>query len=258
MDEQGLTNSHSESLTKALRAYGESADFYPNKAQPDEEVNLQVVIGGHNTPVLRHTDKHQLNTGRCLREYMAYAEQEFLSALGREQIASQALYGLGRLEVDPESGSASSQVVRAHRSLALYQTALKVDNQNFAAANEMGVLLAKYGKYHDAIDALQHCVQLSPQPTAWKNLSNIHRKLGEVDQARAAEAEANRALRATPGTPFVAAEPRVDWVDARTFAQVSPGDALNAPNNTPKPTAKTPQQPVETANKGKLWFFGRK
>ena len=274
LDDQTYSSRYSKSLRNALTAYNEAADFFPGNTRPDEDVNLMSVVSGHDTPILNEVEVDSLSSRQCLREYMAYAEQEFKNALGEEELASHALYGLGRLEAHGENGESISKHVRAHRSLTLFQTALEVDQKNYAAANELGVLLARYGKYDDAVGALEHCVQLSAQPTAWRNLSNIYRRLGRTQEARVAELEANRAMAAAPQTPFVANNQRVQWVDADTFAsvptdpnvQVAPvaaphvqqqANAAASGNWGPKSTTSE-RQPVKTASKSRFWRLGRK
>lgn len=225
MDDQTFTTNHTAALRNALAAYEEAVDFYPTSAKPDDDVNLHMILGGHNTPVLADIDSSRLTARQCVREYMAYAEQEFVTALGQDGFASQALYGLGRLEASRETASASAPQVRANRSLMLYQTAMLVDPRNYAAANELGVLLAKYGKFDTAVAALQHCVKHSPEPTAWKNLANLYRRMGRNGDARMAEMEASNSRARRSGAPFVANQPRVEWVGSEAFV------AMNADAN---------------------------
>lgn len=262
LDDQTNGTQHTTALRHALSAYEEAGDFFPGTTRPDEDVNLYAVVGGHDTPVLQGVDPQTLTSRQCVREYMAYSEQELRSALGSDEFASQALYGLGRLESATEATGSSSEQVRAQRSLTLYQAALLVDKANFSAANELGVLLAKYGRYQEAVVALRHCVQLSPQPTAWKNLSNIYRRLGQAEESRMAAIEANRAMAAAPAhVPFVAAKPRVQWVDAETFASLSPNDAnVQVAPVKQRQASVAPsipeRQPTKTA-KRRFWFLGR-
>jgi tetratricopeptide (TPR) repeat protein len=255
LDDQAYSTTHATALRNALTAYEEASDFFPRSTRPDEEVNLHAIVGGHATPILQKAEPHSLSPRQCLREYLAYAEQEFAAALGKEELASHALYGLARLESATETTASSVEQVRAHRSMTLHQSCLIVNSNNFAAANELGVLLARYGKYEQAVVALTHCVRLSPQPTAWKNLANIHRQLGQLEQARIAELEARRALASAPGIPFVAAQPSVEWVDVDTFASMASRD----PNvQAAQQRAAIPERvPVRTASKKRLWVFGR-
>ena len=267
LDDQTFTTRHTSALRKALAAYEEAVDFYPTSAKPDEDVNLYMILGGHKTPVLAKADATRLTPRQCVREYMAYAEQEFTLALGNDGFASQALYGLGRLEASQETASTSAPQVRANRSLMLYQTAMLIDQRNYAAANELGVLLARYGKYDNAIAALQHCVKFSPEPTAWKNLANIYRRVGNHSQARMADARVHQTMARKPGTPFVANQTKVEWVRPESFVAMNANSnmqvtrATTAPQAQPAPLqANAPQiaSPAKKTANRKLWPFGSK
>ena len=263
LDEQSFSTRHSASLQRALTAYKEAEDFFPSATRPDENVNLHVVVGGHDTPIMNDANAADLSPRRCVREYLAFAEQEFVKALGNEQFASQALYGLGRLESAIETTTTGSSDVRATRSLTLHQSALKISQDNYAAANELGVLLARYGQFDNAVAALQHCVKISPQATAWKNLSQLYRSMGREEDAQVAAMNAQKTLAAAPRAPFVATRPRVEWVDANQFASVPAMDP-NAQmayrqTETERPAPKTAKQNPEgrTAKKSLFRAFGR-
>ena len=275
MDDQTFTTAQSGALRNALAAYEESVDFYPAADKPDEDVNLHMILGGHNTPVLADIDTSRLTPRQCVREYMAYAEQEFVAALGHDGFASQALYGLGRLEASKETASASAPQVRANRSLMLYQTAMLVDPRNYAAANELGVLLAKYGKFDTAVAALQHCVLHSPEPTAWRNLANLYRRMGRPAEAHMAEREANNVRARRGGAPFVANQPRVEWVGPEAFmamnantnvqvAQSARGQVSPPPNQRQRPTResvarnRTPSKSAGKSTRKSFWPFKKK
>ncbi len=263
LDEQSFSTRHSASLQRALTAYKEAEDFFPSATRPDENVNLHVIVGGHDTPIMNDANAADLSPRRCVREYLAFAEQEFVKALGNEQFASQALYGLGRLESAIETTTTGSSDVRATRSLTLHQSALKISQDNYAAANELGVLLAQYGQFDNAVAALQHCVKISPQATAWKNLSQVYRRMGRDEDAQVAAMNAQKTLAAAPRAPFVATRPRVEWVDANQFASVPAMDP-NAQmayrqTETERPAPKTAKQNPEgrTAKKSLFRAFGR-
>lgn len=263
LDEQSFSTKHSASLQRALTAYKEAEDFFPSATRPDENVNLHVIVGGHDTPIMNDANAADLSPRRCVREYLAFAEQEFVRALGNEQFASQALYGLGRLESAIETTTTGSSDVRATRSLTLHQSALRISQDNYAAANELGVLLARYGQFENAVAALQHCVKISPQATAWKNLSQVYRRMGRDDDAQIAAMNAQKTLAAAPRAPFVATRPKVEWVDANQFASVPVMDA-NAQmayrqTETERPAPETAKQNPSgrTARKSLFRAFGR-
>lgn len=260
LDERsGNGANHTKALRRALAAYEEAEDFFPSPNRPDEEPNIGLIASGHETQVLKNVNLEDMTTTQCAREYAAFAEQEFVKALGNEAIASKALYGLGRLEWADAVSAKKVVQLRAYRSIALYQSALVVDQANFAAANELGVLLARNGSYDAAIAALQHCVRISPQPTAWQNLANLYRKLGHNDMAQRAEYEAAQIQ--SPAKPPFAATNNIEWVDPHQFAQMN-GNSMQVarmpasmqPPQNPQPSAEKP--PRRTGFR--IWPFGKR
>lgn len=262
LDEQANSTRHEAALKRGLRAYKEAGEFFPSATRADESVNLYAVVGGHSTPVAQDLPRDELSARRCLREYMLYAEKQFSLALGQETLASRALYGLGRMESNAETSTSHSDQVRAKRSMAMFRSALLVDSTNYAAANELGVLLAKFGHYQEAIVSLQHCVKLSPESAAWTNLAAIHNKLGDRQHAELAMREAAATKQKTPAIPFVAAQPRIDWIDAGDFAsmpQYAGGTQYAKPPESSNAAAPQPaEQPVRTATRKSWNPFSRK
>ena len=193
LDENAHNSQHSEALTQGLRAIQEAADFAPQVDVAYEETNLPLVISSHRTQLLKDADAKQLTSGQCLQEYLAYGETQIAQAVEGQPVASAAIYGLGRLQTAlQEEHPEPTTTIRELRAMALYQAALIVDARNFRAANELGVLLARHGKFDDAVRALQLSVRVFPQVTTWHNLAAIHQRNGDHERARLALQEASK------------------------------------------------------------------
>ena len=111
------------------------------------------------------------------------------------------------------------------QAMVFHQIATSIDPANYRAANELGVLLARFGQLPEARAVLQQSVATHPLPEAWHNLMVVHQRLGEHDLAQCARNELALAQRPSgAGSPNVgvSAQPVVQWVDPPTFAQ-SPG-----------------------------------
>ena len=238
LDEQTYSTTHVAALERGLKAYEEAEDFFPSATRPDRMVNLAAVLGGHETTLLEGVDPDRLSHRVCVREYMAFAEHELLTAVGSDPEASQALYGLGRLEAVDQTSTTESQRVRAHRVLMLYQTALKVNKQNYSAANELGVLLARAGQLEEAESALKHCISVSQEPTAYVNLASVYRRMGRMGEAANATQSAQVAKNRSAGPTYIASRPSVEWVDNGTFA--------NMPTTNFNPQPSQPQRNEST------------
>jgi uncharacterized protein HemY len=101
-----------------------------------------------------------------------------------------------------------------------YQAALAVDPGNFLAANELGVLLARYGQWQDARRALLASLSIQPHAEGWHNLAIVHRRLGEIELARLAENE-RQLLVGKPGPRKPAGGPEIQWHEPQQFAAQS-------------------------------------
>ena len=107
--------------------------------------------------------------------------------------------------------------------MACYEAALAVDANNPLAANELGVMLAKYGRYEAAQALLERSTALYPHPAAWRNLAVIYQNTGQHDAARNALAQGNGAAR-----PPAAYQSAVQWMSNQEFAGTTPpGERIN-------------------------------
>jgi tetratricopeptide (TPR) repeat protein len=210
---------HSAALAAGLRALEESDQFVPDGAGLEAEINVAAIISAHRTPVYHNKPTEGVTPLKVRREYYTYAQEQLTLAVEGEPIGSMALYALGKLH--SESAQKRLQAVPAAESKALVfqQAAVSVRSDNFMAANELGVLLARAGRHEEARDWILHSVKLSPEPTAWHNLSVVHQSLGETKLAQLAEQEARRVsaqrgLAASPGGKA----PDVQWIKPQEFA----------------------------------------
>ena len=81
-----------------------------------------------------------------LQQQLLDVQERLASAAGHEQPASMALYLLGRSQTAAAGETAQDRALAGPKAIALYQTALTVDAANYLAANELGVLLTRYGQ----------------------------------------------------------------------------------------------------------------
>ena len=63
------------------------------------------------------------------------------------------------------------------------------DPNNARAANELGVLLARDGRFEEARDWLRHSARLKSQPETWHNLAVVYGRLGQTEKSKQAERE---------------------------------------------------------------------
>ncbi len=183
LDAQLGVTSHSDALGDAMRALQEAVDFAPRGSQLESEINLKQVISGHRTPVLKEENLANMTPLAAQQRYLEYAQQQFAVAGSNVRAASYALYGLARIYTVMERAKLEKQTLCLPIAVTLHQSALLVDASNVKAANELGVLLARFGQWEDAQRVLQHALSISGDPEIWHNMAVVQQRLGQVELA---------------------------------------------------------------------------
>ena len=133
------------------------------------------------------------------------------------------------------------------------------------AANELGVLLTRFGRWNDACTVLEHAVATSGTPTSCGNLAVACDKIG--DQAKAVEARIQptcRGAAAKIGAGFGGFEYAIEMVHPTTFSQMHSATADVAGETSVAGNATPPaQQPVVSTaakpnDKSGFWPWNRK
>lgn len=220
LDAQYQTTAHSQALAAGLKALEEANDFAPTGSRLEADLDLPSIIAGHRTPILKNAAPQSITALTALQRYYAFAQEQLSLAARHEPAASQALYGLGKLTTVMAQRSPEARRLHGPKAIVLYQTALAVNGGNSLAAHELGAMLAQFGQWQEAKQALLHGIAISGSPAAWHNLAVVHDRLGEADMAAKARNEMNIARRTTGQS--LGAAPQVEWLDPTAFAQTSP------------------------------------
>lgn len=238
---------HVPALIMGMRALEEADDFALADRHLESDVQLAGFIASHKTPVLKQTEVRQISPLLAIQKYYEYAYQHLALAGNRERTAAEALFALGRIEM-LVSTSQIDNGKGAPKSIAFFNAALTVDPRNARAANELGVLLARRGRLSEARDVLEHCRMAAPTTIALRNLSEVQKRLGQMEQSQqtlllaqqtASASNTGTALESSPFGP-------VQWVDPRSFAQMD--DANGIPEPIPlTTTAATPTMSMPPA-----------
>jgi tetratricopeptide (TPR) repeat protein len=237
-DAQEGTNRHTAALAAALVALAEARDFTTEAGRPGEAVDVPAIAARHRTPLLRTEQDRSISPIVAQQRYFEFALEQLTVAAGPSSCASQILYRLGRLQTAMASHDADPLALHGPQSMAFHQAALSADASNYLAANELGVLLARYGQLADAKRLLVQSVSLRPHRAGWQNLAFVHSRLGETDLAAKAEHEwklLDQQNQRSPGDDT----DMVRWVDSRTFA-ASPGGDVHWPASMDTKTATAP------------------
>ncbi len=211
LDTTAGSNTHCEALAAVRCAFDESDDFasyLPHQA--DADVRPHMV--GHKTMLLRDSPQ-PVTPLVALQAYYQFAGEQLILAVGDEPRASQSLSGLAQIQahvlVEQHESTAPA------KAIALFQSAISVDPTNALAANELGVLLTKYGRLEAAKQAFLQSLRAAEQPNTWHNLAKIHERLGENELAAQARArmESLKQQRDSLGNSTAS----IKWVDSTEF-----------------------------------------
>lgn len=231
------TRAHSERLAAGLRALEESADFQFSSQGLAAAVDLENVVAGHRTPVLKDKDLTRTSPLEALQVYYTFAQHQLAASVGNRRAGSLALFAMGKLHgalaASDEGGAGDGP-----KALVFHQAALVVDPQNHLAANELGVLLAKYEQWERARAVLSHSVSVHPTSFAWHNLAVVHERLGESELALRARQQTQDLARLARPVAGPAEAPMVRWLAPNEFAKTAPGGA--APGVIPLAASSRP------------------
>jgi tetratricopeptide (TPR) repeat protein len=223
-DTRNPKRAHARAVQVGMTAIEETADFVPSDTPHNVVINLAQLATTHHTPVLKNLDAAHMTRAEALQRYHSYATQQLAFAGGRSAIASSALYGLGRAESAMMAGASSRNPLGAPNAMALYQAALLVDPQNYMAANELGVLMARFGDLQSAADQFEYSLSIKPRGETWHNLAATFERMGQTSKAELAKYEREKLL-AVPRTDAPAKNPTdlaartsLRWIDTDTFA----------------------------------------
>lgn len=221
LDTAEKSHRHSDALAEAIAALEEAGEFIPSGARLEANVDLNLVVDAHRTTVLKGKNLEYETALTAAQAYFSHAQTKLTEACGGMPETGRALVGLGRIQEYLYNTTGDNRTLIGPRSIALFQTALAIDEKNYEAANELGVLLARYGQLEDAKQALLQGVKASPRPELWQNLASVHEKLGETEMARRASVEAHAAREFAQLNGGLEA---VRWVSPEQMAEHGKGD----------------------------------
>jgi hypothetical protein len=124
---------------------------------------------------------------------------------------------------------------------------------NYAAANELGVLLARYGQLDSAADILSHAAKVAPVPETWHNLARVYELKGAGPQAAHARDMFHRLRADKLNSPTAKHENRqVYWVAPEMFDnQRNSIDADLRPSPLAPQLSKTSQNSDDAAGRSR-------
>ncbi|MGE0377782.1 MAG: hypothetical protein AB7I48_17775 [Planctomycetaceae bacterium] len=250
LDTDQGTPQHSEALASAQVALEEARDFLRATPQGGRPQGVAAIAATHRTPLLHQAEGNPVNPIVAMQRYYSYAGRQFATAAGGQPIAAEALFALGRvvsiLRDHPVEREADAASMSEQKMLVFFQAAWAVDPRHHRAANEYGVLLARFNQWPQACQAFEYSVSHHPEAQNTQNLAVAYERLGERELAQQARllgqslaGEKQNSTAAAAESPAARVTPAVEWVDPATFAQTggsaewSSYSANDGPSNRP-------------------------
>jgi tetratricopeptide (TPR) repeat protein len=239
LDVEQHTQVYTNSLVAGRVALTEAWDFRAEGLP--KATDMKRIVAAHRTPVLAQVAIESLSPVAAQQRYFSYAQEQLAVAAGKEPVGSLALYGLGKSAPALHGQAAAPNLTVAGEQMACYQAAILVDDQNFRAMNELGVLLAAHGRWEGARDLFMQTLAISENAATLRNLSAVWSHLGDSQRALQAAQRADK-LSSTRLGAITGSNLR--WVDPETFARsLPPSEGLAPPVVSSNPS----QQPATAA-----------
>lgn len=220
-DAQSGQRTHEPAWNAAQRAIEEMEDFASRRGAASVQTDLTLLVRSHQTKAIALDEAGQLASTEAFVRYMQFAKQRLHDAFGGSPAAASALHAVGRVY---DSLADQPSLVAAHDKARLfYESALNVDPSQAAAANDLGVLLARHGRLNEAQSLLTHSLGRYPTSAGYHNLAVVQERLGQPQLA----AQARQAAQARSGAAGALADPalapwqNVRWLETQRFAQTS-------------------------------------
>jgi tetratricopeptide (TPR) repeat protein len=168
-----------ESLAAGLRALAESDDFVAVDSRQQLDMDLQGILETHHTRLIDPATSDAVSPIEAMQTYYAFASEQLAGAVGQSAAASDALHALGKLMTTAARFDATGKPQDRTKAMVMHQVALMANSSNHRSANELGVLLARHGRWPQALKLFSQSLQIRPTAAAWKNIATTHQKLAE-------------------------------------------------------------------------------
>ena len=241
-DASHMTDRHSRALKAGLRALAEADDFVACDEQTGAPARMAI---GHQTPMLHEADAKWVLPHEAIAMYHLYAQQKLAAAVQGEQAGSMLLFGLGKTYAHIAERDEQPQAIR--KSLTMYRSAVGAHGQNYLAANEAGVILARSGRYAQAAPLLEMAARMGNASTTHRNLAYVHNKLGDQQLAASHQQLADQLAQQEIARGQLSAERGIAWVSPDQFNRSSQQSA-GAPAAIASRPVASPSIPAPTSS----------
>lgn len=233
---------YSMALRDGLRAIEEAEDFSPRGAQLEAELDIELVVDAHRTPVAQQLELEGELPCHMLDRYLRYGQIKLAMSVAGDPAGSMALYALGKVTSRLGKSEQHANPLAHQQAVAYQQAAVLSHGDNYYAKHELAVLLAESGHLSQSHTLLASLAMSHQNPTLYGNLARVQEQLGMREQAAATRQMATALSRQNPQLAS-----RVSWVAPQQFRRSSAPARQAVPGNMVlKPThdRRTAQGPV--------------
>lgn len=237
-DAEAGSNDHTTALAEGLRTLDDADDFVPRGNALEAELDVAAIASSHGLRLVgERTSSHE-----AIARYSQHAAAKLAQAAAGEPAGSMALYGLGksyaRLEAQGDAPTAG------RKGTVMFRAAVNTNTENYLAANELGVRLARAGRYQQASKVLRQAAsQPSAIATIHANLAAVEQRIGNDQTAALAKSHSEQLAQSERASGQVSRRLGVEWVAPDQFRRGAPQQVAAA--SIPSP--HQPAAPVFTA-----------
>jgi tetratricopeptide (TPR) repeat protein len=235
---------------QALAAFSEESDFHQSLRNPTRGQPTARIVAGHATQALKQVDLNGVSPELAAQHYRAYARQQLAKAAQGHPWAADLLYAFGKTYERRADSSKEDGFMFHNQAVTCFSAALDVVPNHVDGANQLGYTLMKLDRIDEAEAILSQATQMNPSADAWKNLAEVYRRRGQLDQVAIAVQQATALSLPTEASKL----PEVYQVDPQTFVGMSPNQFMNPAIASAVTTTPAVSAPAAPPAKSTSWF----
>ncbi len=217
-DESSRDETHGDALAAGLLALKEADAFAVALDDASASRNVRALMAAHTTPVLKKSSRRAIPALLALQAYYEYAQAKLRYAVELDPDATEVFYGLAKVSMAQAGREAETAAIA--QAIAYLQLALDANPNNYRAANELGVLLARCGRLQQAKHVLRQALSTREEAEVLLNLSKVHARLGESDLSVSAKRQYERVRQRRSNSGRANPMTAIRWVEKSTFSEV--------------------------------------
>jgi hypothetical protein len=192
-------------LQQALVALDECADFHETIHYPPRRIER--MVEHHATTALKGQNLDSMTNAIARLAYLEHAGRMFLIGTERHPWAAELLYALGKTYERELQFDAIRPITLRSQAAACFDAAHQIAPSYGYIANELGFTLVHLDRLEQAHAVLQSVLAKQPSAHAWRNLAEVHRRRGAIEESKLATAQADAMDQLAVDTPSKATNP---------------------------------------------------